>query len=1124
MSDLHFYLNRFAFSDPQLKRLLNHQRPEELSAEAIDNLPYLNIPLGNVEKKDPEKEWRKVFEPFFLIEWSGKKSSRAYESYWKERIEVDGKLPDVLLSMIASRRQPAITLSALEEEIRVSGMQGCSLPLVAEYRKNFGFVLEVLNVLSRIRARAIKDLSELEMNRLTNPFRLKSGNFHTILQLLDQVPKLEKIRQVLNPNGLEGSDISIIENLEKLSLLGFLPAQLREILLIVVGHTTMTRVVFGKLPARTLKPITDTRDGNHQEIFDILRICRLMSMAEIIAAVGDAFMGEQAAELFRLYDEAVTVTTNPELDWDKLEDLRISTIGGIQNRAIREMMKFFNLFDFLNNWQEYLNKGPLQKEVICDYKLHCMARMEEALELASVAEEFKQKFLGDYIFGQSYFFRQFLDTEFHGTGPVFRRIGVRAGFILLWIAVNSSERNVIDFNPILAGIPSEDHHRRLEKMKQALLSIPVDQLQPNFFEDVKANFAAHRPAFIFDSGIRLILNSETRVMDISFVDVEENIRKIEGLLVVFESRKLRHIFLKDLQEMERRFSELMSFHKYLDSEGCNVQCSVFESVGGIEQKSRQINDIETRLEMILRSQILVPEEIFESISVLHEHCREVLGFIIPELRGMGYLGGISPDPGSGSLEDYVMRCLQKYQALVNRDRNAFQDRNTFYRLAKQEFGPLAEEGIGASHPQLEALEFYLGRIREKQWMMQALTFALLFQEIGKLEKFTGPDTGNYWTHGPIGAEIIRKLGILKKYHLDERVEEMAIFLVRYHGLIGHVILGDEPITALQQITAENDTQLLDAFLVHSVLASAAIKEGVMTSDLLDHFIHYRGIALEVIKSRMTWDDFLKESLEEKGRAVLNEFAFGAMEGTLLDFGHIDYCGIGDTDIENEGLWQGRQSAALERLLKLAGALWVDYEDLQMFLSEIPISFIYHKKKLKSIGPATFERQLLRGVELLYLVSSLSPEVRFYLFYCLDHLGGALRIYDFQKLPDSLGLSESLKLLVISLQSLHHYFGIARKGGLISFADLAREPVSRMEILKKVLADFAFPRKCFEGQKTIFTPDHFGELRFEASSNQRAISVTYRDTMRFDTMLNSLYEIWDSKELSSRYKECLSEIR
>ncbi len=1124
VSDLVYYLNRFAFSEPQIKRLLDHQKPEELTTGEIDRLPYLNISLGPFRRKEMEKEWRRVFSPLFEIESLEKKSPAGYEEYWKERIDVDLALPESLIGMVATRRWPRVTLGLLEEEIKESGLQGCPLSLVAEYRKNFPFVVKVLKVLTQIRDFSLDRISELELSRLANPFRGKTESFQTILQILEQVPRLEKIQGILDPFLDEGQEISVVENIEKLSLLGFTAEQLREILLIVVGHTTMSRVVFGKISAKSLKPITERVRGNHRDVFDLLRIYRLMSMAEIIAALGDAFMREQVAEMFRLYDEAVAVTTNPGMDWDKLEDLRISSLGGIQNRAIREMMKFFNFFDFLNDWQEYLSKGPLQKEVICDYDPYRLSRMEEVIRLWTVAEEFKQRFLGDYIFGQSYFFRQFLDGEFHGTGPVFRQLGARAGFILLWIAVNSSEKNIINFNPILAGIPVADHRRRLDKLRHALLSIPVELLHPGFFGEIKANFAQHRPAFIFDSGIRLIADRQSRSLEVSFVDIGDNIQKIEDLLQKFESRKLMNISLRELKEMERRFSEMASFHQYLDREGCSLQCNILEALGGLEETNRRIGQLQARLKLVLHNQIFQAEEIFDDISALRRHCPEILGFIIPELRGLGYLGGISPEPGSGSLEDYVMRCLQKYQALVNKDRNSFQDRNIYYRLAKQEFGPLAEEDLGASHPQLEVLEFYIGRVREKPALQHALSFALLFQEIGKLEQFSGSPADDYWTHGRRGAKILREMKILQKYGIDEQTEKTAIFLVRYHGLLGHVILGDEPITALDSITSEKDTLLLDAFLVHSVLASAAVREGVMVGDLMDEFINYRSVALEVIKSRTDWGEYLKEVLQEKGKAVLNEFQFELERGALFPAGQANYCGIKDDDVRNESLWQGRQSASLDRLLKLSGSVWVDYEDLQMFLREIPISFIYHKKKLKSLGPAAFEKQLLNGIDLLYLVSSLSPEVRYYLLYCLDHLGGRMRIYDFQRLPEYFGLKESLKLLILSFQAFHYHFGITARGGLLSFAVLTRELGRRHRFLQKNLEAMPFPIKCFEGERVLFTPDAFGEMRFDVNTREEAISVSYRDTVQFDALRQSLLALWDNDELLAAYENAIGRIR
>jgi len=74
------------------------------------------------------------------------------------------------------------------------------------------------------------------------------------------------------------------EPFSKLSLHGFSREQLREILLIVFGYTTMSRVVFGKIPAKSLKPLTDkAKEGPPHKILELLRFCRLMSMAEMVA-------------------------------------------------------------------------------------------------------------------------------------------------------------------------------------------------------------------------------------------------------------------------------------------------------------------------------------------------------------------------------------------------------------------------------------------------------------------------------------------------------------------------------------------------------------------------------------------------------------------------------------------------------------------------------------------------------------------------------------------------------------------------------------------------------------------------------------------------------------------------
>ena len=1124
-SDLDYYLNRFAVSEPHLKRLLKRHKPEDLTIEEINRLPNLNLHLPKGFTRSPERQWKRIFESYFDTSCMMQKVVKRSSPYWEDRLETDCEISDSLFVLVGKPLEPPVSLEGIEEELRASGMQGCSLPLVAEYRNTFRYVLSVLKILVQIRDHNFPKLSELERARLSNPFRAPNEYFDAVLKLLAQMSHLEKTFEVLNFDHIEGQTTPVLENIPKLSLHGFSRAQLREIVLIVVGHTTMSRIVFGKLPAKTLKPITDrAKEGDYQEILNVLRVCRLMSMAEIVAALGENFTGEQARELYRLYDDAIYVATHPKVDWQELNDLRISALGGVQNKAIREMLKFFNLFEFLNNWQEFMQKGAFEKEVICDYQSEKLFQLEDALELARIAGDFKRRFLGDYIFGQSYFFRQFLDVEFHGTGHLFPKLGARAGFILLWITVNASKRHIINFNPMLAGIPHDRREQRIAKIRQALLRIPIEQLRPGLYEEMKRTLEEAQPAFIFDTGIRMVNNPQTRALDVSFVDLTENMQQLDVLLSQLESQELKGISLKSLQDMERLFSEIESFRRYLHQEGCRLRCDLFDHAGGLEAREKEIERTEHRLRRVLQGQVFIPEEVYDAVSVLAKYCPEILRFILPEFHALGNLVGDWPTRQTQSVGLYVMRCLEKFQSLITKDRNAFQDRNTFYQLAKQEFGPLAGEGIGASHAQMEILEYLIDRVRQRPMLYQALTFALLYQEIGKIEKYVGalPEIDGYRSHAEAGALILERSEVLKKHDLSPQVEQLAILLVRHHGLIGHVIQGEDPITVLEQLITEQDDRLLDAYVLHAILAVASVQEGLMISDLLDVFLTYRAATLEILKSKSDWQSWLKESVREKGKTVLADSQLKAYEIKLFTEQGLHCCGFANEGVDDEALWRGRQVSALERLFKLMGATWVDYPDVQMALLGMPVTFINHKKKLKSVGPATFERQLGAAARLMEVVSSLSPEIRCYLLFCLDHLGAGLRIYDFHPLARFLKTEECLKLLLIAFQSLHHHSGTKPGGGTISFRPLSENIDRRYKALQTMLEDIPFPQRCFEREGPLLCLQSSGGLYFHVGN--RTISVGYHDATQLDLMKQVLASEWDHERLRRQYEKMIRELR
>jgi len=110
----------------------------------------------------------------------------------------------------------------------------------------------------------------------------------------------------------------------------------------------------------------------------------------------------------------------------------------------------------------------------------------------------------------------------------------------------------------------------------------------------------------------------------------------------------------------------------------------------------------------------------------------------------------------------------------------------------------------------------------------------------------------------------------------------------------------------------------------------------------------------------------------KGETVLTEFqlSFHGLPDALA--GPVLPCAWDDTDLKDEVLRHGRQSAAMERLFRLVGATWIDYQDLQMYLMKMPVIFIYHKKKLKSVGVETFQRQLDQAARVHEVVHPWGP--------------------------------------------------------------------------------------------------------------------------------------------------------
>jgi hypothetical protein len=1017
LADFYNYLSGIFVYREDLKKIVGERDLMQLTVEEIDRLPRLDLKISSAKPVDLEARWDRVLKPFFAKSTCHSKLSPSLKKNWERNYIVEGELPDNLQIYVGRKREPSLLLEQLEREERLSGMAGCSLALVADYKNTFDYVFAVLQMLAEISEKRFDRLSELELNRLHNPFEAPKNRyraFNHLKKLMKQTSRLGRLEGLLNPDGIEGPRTKVLENIEKLSLLGFPPALLREIYLIVVGHTTMGRITFGKLPEKTLKSITDqAKHKSLEEVADLLRIIRLLSMSEIAASLRDKLTKEQGKELFSLYDQAIWIAADPLLDWEILHDQKIADLGGAQNLAVRQMLKLFNLFEYLDSWTDIADKGPFQKEALAHYSSHKLEQIDQVLELISITNEFKERFYEREPFSRPYFFRKLLNCQFHGTGHIFPMLGTRAGFILLWITISSSPGNVINFNPLLS-YERHDSEERLAKVRKGLEALVPEQLHFSYLTSTRKTLSQGLPAFIFTSGIQLRYNAQNQTTEVIFIDVMDNLRKMEPMLQSVRDRLIPEIPISELRETDRLFRELHSYDQHLQK----LTPETGMDTESLAQQKAEIESCCSRLEELFAQKLFLPQRVFDTLEIIHEHCPGIGRRILTEFWELDRIKPTKKIHAGETIPAYVLRCLKKFQALVGKNREALQNTETFLQLAQQQFGAMTGETIGISNVQIDILEEIVARISTRPELMEALSAALIFQEIGKLplylEEYRSLSHSN--THGVAGAEILRRQTLLQRLGMDEDTSRLTNSLVEVHGLMGQVLLGEVALPALDQVTSSGDEQLFEAFFIHSVLAAAAYREGIMVEDLLDRFLDLRQVALDVIRGETSWPAYVDKKFEEKGRSLLTDMdTTGRVQGQLVLFSEWDSL----VDKHSHHL-KGKDTAAIERLFRLVGLPDIDFVDIQMKILDMPVSFIYHKKGLKSTGLQKFEKDLQRAMVVHKDVMGLADTIRRYLLDQLNPGRDSIRIYGLEYVARHLTPEDWLKLLVLSLRGLDRF--------------------------------------------------------------------------------------------------------
>ena len=1121
LSDFYNYLSGIFVYREDLKKIVGKQDLMQLTAEEIDRLPRLDLKISSAKPVDLEGRWDRVLKPFFLKSTCHSKLSPSLKKNWERNYIVESELPDNLQIYVGRKREPSLLLKQLEQEERLSGMAGCSLALVADYKNTFDYVFAVLQMLEEIREKRFDRLSELELNRLHNPFEAPKNRyraFNHVKKLMKQTSRLGRLEKLLNPDAIEGSHTKVLENIEKLSLLGLPPALLREIYLIVVGHTTMGRITFGKLPEKTLKSITDqAKHKSLEEVVDLLRIIRLLSMSEIAASLRDKLTKEQGKELFSLYDQAIWIAADPLLDWEILHDQKIADLGGAQNLAVRQMLKLFNLFEYLDSWTDIADKGPFQKEALAHYSSKKLEQIDQVIALISITNEFKERFYERELFSRPYFFRKLLNCQFHGTGHIFPMLGTRAGFILLWITISASPGNVINFNPLLS-YERHDSEEGLAKVKEGLEALVPEQLHFNYLTSIRKTLSQGLPAFIFTSGIQLRYNAQNQTTEVIFIDVMDNLIKMEPILQSVRNRLIPEIPISELRETDRLFRELYSYDQHLQK----LTQETGMDTESLAQLKTEIEFYCSRLQELFAQKLFLPQRVFDTLEIIHEHCPSVGRRILTEFWELDRIKPTKDTHAGETIPGYVLRCLKKFQALVAKNRQALQDTEIFLQLAQQQFGAMTGETIGMSNVQIDILEEVVARISTRPELMEALSAALIFQEIGKLplylEEYRSLSHG--YTHGVAGAEILRRQALLQRLGMDEDTSRLTASLVEVHGLMGHVLLGEVALPALDLVTSFGDEQLFEAFFIHSVLAAAAYREGIMVEDLLDRFLELRQVALSVIRGKTSWQSYLDDKFEEKGRSLLTDMdATGSVSGQLALFS--DWDSLAD---KHSHRLKGKDTAALERLFRLVGLPDIDFVDIQMKILNRPVTFIYHKKGLKSTGLQKFEEDLQRAMVVHKAFMALADTIRRYLLEQLSPASDSIHIYGLEYVARYLTAENWLTLLVLGFRGLDRFCPGNGKPRVIDLHDLSLIIDRRYQAIAEELATLPADR-LFEDSSVVsrLTKASVGIILLY-NPDEEVVKPLYQDRLQIQLVLEEMQEQKEISRLKNFYHRELKKLK
>ena len=797
---------------------------------------------------------------------------------------------------------------------------------------------------------------------------------------------------------------------------------------------------------------------------------------------------------------------------------------------VRKSLKLMDLvdhFEFLDNWEELRQKGEMEKESLADYDPAKLLKIENIIKLIQTIEEFESRFLQDDPLKLHIFYRKFLNVEFHGTGHIFERMDSRLAFILLWIAVNVVQGEIINFNPLLDDSSLADMEDRVKKIEEEAGAINNDYLDIDTLAKFGEQLYRNGNGFVMGTGIQLRIDEETQSLDCTCIDLDEIIGRLDRLSRTFSGQNLSAILPETLEDMDRNFSKLESFYQNYP-----VILSFHESHSEdfklpIRQKAwfNRVTALRERLRDVLQENLFQPEELYEDLVGLYRYAPSLFRFIFPELTGLENLNLTGQAYLKSSPIGYIFRNIRKVQALVRKDHREFQDNSALHKLAQREFGPMTVGTVGVSESQIEKLEKLIGQLQKNKPLFDSLIKSFIFQDLGRVPALREKYKSELHPadHAICGAVFIEKERIPDALGMDRTASSFFETLIRYHDFMHHFQRGEFGFKSLREVIAFQDKELFDAFFINSFIMISSLREELILEDLAGELFQIRALCHRVMDGSMTLEGHLEKLYDGNGRLfrALENYKANGLPENVNPNSYLDEWKEKKEAGESNRI-SGRKISSLERIFRLRGIMYVRFPDLVKFIIKVPMRFIYKKRGLFGIGYPTFERELYEAYRIYRSLEQLPDNQRDFIYERLTD--DKVRLYGFENVSWYLSYENQVKLLLIALMGSSRFDDHTNEPVCVSFLELMKKAGRRYEALNDLLTGVSI--------NELWEDPHYLNRFFEENNGilltikneKRSLIVDFIDRYDIRKKITYMESITDLDQLKNYFHFSLQSLR